>query len=99
MARPTTLRWCWSMYRSLAARVLDKLAEQGATLATAESCTGGRVAAALTAVPGSSHVFLGGIVAYANQVKIDLLGVSIGTLDEYGAVSEECAWEMAQGAR
>ena len=84
---------------ALAARLLELLAGRGATLATAESCTGGRIAAALTAVPGSSRVFLGGIVAYSNRVKVELLGVSPRTIEEYGAVSEQCAREMALGAR
>ncbi|NTU71930.1 MAG: nicotinamide-nucleotide amidohydrolase family protein, partial [Coriobacteriia bacterium] len=65
----------------------------------AESCTGGMVAAALTDVPGSSDVFLGGIVSYANSVKMELLDVPPGLLAQYGAVSEETARAMAEGAR
>ena len=69
------------------------------TLATAESLTGGNVAARITAIPGSSGYFLGGIVAYGNEAKASLLGVSRETLDTRGAVSAECAREMAEGAR
>ena len=68
-------------------------------LATAESCTGGMVAERLTSVPGSSDVLLGGIVAYANSVKVRELGVPTETLDRHGAVSAETAAAMAAGAR
>jgi nicotinamide-nucleotide amidase len=69
------------------------------TLATAESCTGGLVAARLTSVPGSSEVFLGGIVSYANAVKESELGVPAAVLEAHGAVSRESAAAMARGAR
>ena len=72
---------------------------QGHTLATAESCTGGGIGAALTDVPGSSAVYKGGIISYTNAVKIAQLGVNVGTLEKYGAVSEQVAKEMAIGAR
>jgi nicotinamide-nucleotide amidase len=81
------------------ALVLDLLREQGLTLATAESCTGGMVAARLTAIPGSSDVFLGSIVAYADTVKAAQLGVPAEVLATYGAVSAETARAMAEGAR
>lgn len=68
-------------------------------LATAESCTGGSVAARITSVAGASDYFLGGIVAYSNDAKVKLLGVSLETLATRGAVSAECAREMAEGAR
>jgi nicotinamide-nucleotide amidase len=70
----------------------------GFRIATAESCTGGMVAAALTDVAGSSDVFDRGFVTYSNQAKIDMLGVSAETLAAHGAVSEEVAREMAEGA-
>jgi nicotinamide-nucleotide amidase len=69
------------------------------TLALAESCTGGQLAGRVTDVPGSSEYFLGAAVTYANAAKADLVGVSAGTLERYGAVSEETAREMALGAR
>jgi nicotinamide-nucleotide amidase len=79
--------------------VLDLCRERGLTLATAESCTGGLVAAALTAIPGSSDVFLGAVVAYADEVKIGKLGVPTDLLARQGAVSAETARAMASGAR
>jgi nicotinamide-nucleotide amidase len=71
----------------------------GVKIACAESCTGGMLAAALTETAGSSDVFDRGFVTYSNQAKIDMLGVSAVTLAEHGAVSEEVAGEMAEGAR
>jgi len=82
-----------------AAAVHALLRPRDRTLAVAESCTGGRIAAALTAVPGASKTFAGGIVAYANAVKAGMLDVSDETLARYGAVSEETAREMARGVR
>jgi nicotinamide-nucleotide amidase len=84
---------------STAELVLRLLLERELTLATAESCTGGLVAARLTEVPGSSAVFLGSVVAYSNEVKAASLGVSGSVLAEHGAVSEETAAAMAVGAR
>jgi nicotinamide-nucleotide amidase len=84
---------------SLEGAIHALLQANGKTIAVAESCTGGRIAAALTAVPGSSRSFLGGIVAYDNAVKIAELGVSEATLERFGAVSEATATEMARGAR
>ena len=75
------------------------LKERELTFATAESCTGGRVAARITALPGSSAVFRGGVVSYWSQVKADVLGVPQELLDKYGAVSEEVARAMAEGAK
>ena len=85
--------------RSIAEIVLDLCRVHGLTLATAESCTGGLVAARLTAVPGSSDVFLGSVVAYANEVKETGLGVAGSLLAEHGAVSAEAAAAMAHGVR
>ena len=75
------------------------MTRRGLTLAAAESCTGGLVSHHLTNVPGSSVYFLGGVVAYANQTKLELLGVQASTLDSHGAVSEETVLEMASGVR
>jgi nicotinamide-nucleotide amidase len=79
--------------------VLDLCRAAGLTLGTAESCTGGLVAARLTSVPGSSDVFRGGVVAYSNDVKEAELGVPAETLRQHGAVSRETALAMAEGAR
>ena len=79
--------------------VLDLCRARGWTLATAESCTGGLVAARLTSVPGSSAAFLGSVVAYANEVKESTLGVPAAVLAEHGAVSAETAAAMAVGIR
>lgn len=68
------------------------------TLSTAESCTGGGIAALITSVPGSSDYFNGGIVAYSNEAKVSLLQVSAETLEKYGAVSLETVTEMVKGA-
>lgn len=75
------------------------LRDRGLTLATAESCTGGLVAHLITCVSGSSLYYLGGVVAYANEVKEAMLGVRRETLLAHGAVSEETALEMARGVR
>jgi nicotinamide-nucleotide amidase len=85
--------------RPLEELVLDAARARGITIATAESCTAGLVAARLTEVAGSSDVVLGGIVAYANEVKQGLLGVPEAVLAAHGAVSAECAAAMARGAR
>ena len=72
---------------------------KGKTLATAESCTGGGIGAALTAVPGASKVYVGGVVSYTNDVKNRVLGVEQAVLDKYGAVSAPVAGAMASGVR
>ena len=84
---------------SLASVVLDQLGRQRQTLAVAESCTGGGIGAALTAVPGSSSVFAGGVIAYSNAVKQRQLGVSSELLEQHGAVSDAVVMAMAQGVR
>ena len=78
--------------------LLDRAKAQGMMIATAESCTGGMVAAALTDIPGSSAVVERGFVTYTNTAKQEMLGVRADTLETYGAVSEEVAREMANGA-
>jgi nicotinamide-nucleotide amidase len=83
---------------TLETRIGSLLRERGSTLALAESCTGGLVSDRVTNVPGSSSYFHGGIVAYAYQAKVDLLGVSWSTLESHGAVSQAVVLEMAQGA-
>ncbi|MDP2688875.1 MAG: nicotinamide-nucleotide amidohydrolase family protein [Deltaproteobacteria bacterium] len=81
-------------------RVLgEALRERGLTLAVAESCTGGLLSAMITEMPGSSEYFIGGVVAYANDVKRKLLGVRAVTLKGRGAVSSAAAGEMAEGIR
>jgi nicotinamide-nucleotide amidase len=82
----------------LALRLGDALVRADATLALAESCTGGLVSEWITDVPGSSRYFRGAVVAYADDAKVRLLGVAPATLREHGAVSEQVAAEMAHGA-
>lgn len=84
--------------RAQAEEINNILAQRGLTLATAESCTGGGIAAAITAIPGSSAVFKGAVVAYANEIKQSVLRVSEETLLLHGAVSEATVREMAAGA-
>lgn len=81
-----------------AAELLAVLRGRGMTMASAESCTGGMVAAAITDIPGASSVFLGGVVVYSNDAKKRLLGVRAQTLVSFGAVSAQTAHEMASGA-
>ena len=83
---------------ALARRVLDEARARGRQIATAESCTGGLVAGALTAIAGSSDVVRGGLVTYSNAAKRDLLGVDEALLARHGAVSEPVARAMAEGA-
>lgn len=82
-----------------AADALRRLEAAGLSLATAESLTGGRLAAVVTAVPGASRAYVGGVVAYAPSVKRDVLGVPAGLIEEHGVVSAACARAMAVGAR
>ena len=77
----------------------EMLKELNYTIATAESCTGGRIAQKLTSVAGSSTYFKGSIVAYSNEIKVELLGVDAGVIEKHGAVSEEVVRQMAEGAR
>ena len=97
---PPIERWVYSRdVEPIEAHVLDLCQERGWTLGTAESCTGGMVAARLTGIPGSSDVFRGGVVAYGNEIKEGELAVPASLLAEHGAVSPEVAEAMAQGAR
>ena len=82
-----------------AKKLVERLNELGRTCGTAESCTGGGIGNAITAIPGSSAVFMGGVISYDNSVKQGVLGVSSETLASVGAVSSETAWQMAVGVR
>ena len=82
----------------LSKEISDLFWKEGLTLSTAESCTSGNVAAAITAIPGSSHFYKGGIIAYSDEINENLLGVSHETLESKGAVSEETVIEMVKGA-
>lgn len=84
---------------SVQALIHDILCQRGQTLAVAESCTGGTIASRFTAMAGSSAYFLTGVVAYANEAKRDILGVNFDDIKQYGAVSEQVARQMAEGAR
>ena len=83
----------------LAREVISKLTDEGRTLATAESCTGGLLGKLLTDIPGASNAYKGGVISYVSEVKHRLLGVEQETLDIGTAVSRETAHEMAKGAR
>jgi nicotinamide-nucleotide amidase len=82
-----------------AARLVMLCRARGVTVATAESCTGGLIAAAITEIPGSSAMFTHGFVTYANAAKTEMLGVPAGLIEAVGAVSEAVARRMAEGAR
>lgn len=82
---------------TLSSKVIEVL--KGRTLSTAESCTGGGIGAALTSVPGSSAVYMGGVISYDNAVKMGVLGVPAEWIEKYGAVSPWVAMEMASGVR
>lgn len=83
----------------LASRVIEIFREKGLSLAFAESCTGGMIAETITNVAGASDIFYGSAVTYVNSAKEHILGVTRETLEKHGAVSSECAEEMACGAR
>lgn len=87
------------MQESSEERIKEMLISMGSWLAVAESCTGGLVSHRITNIPGASACFRGGVIAYANEVKVALLGVRQLTLDRYGAVSEQTVREMARGVR
>jgi len=90
--------WHWGN-ESLPEIILQKATKKNITIGFAESCTGGLTSSRLTDLPGSSQIFKGSVVAYANELKINLLGVKENTLNKFGAVSTECALEMAVGAQ
>ncbi len=83
--------------RERAVSLVEACRKRGLHLGVAESCTGGLLGATITSVPGASEVFLGGVLAYQNEVKVKLLGVQEETLARVGAVSSDCAGEMATG--
>ena len=83
---------------SRAKDIVERASAAGIVIATAESCTGGMISAAITDIAGSSRVLDRGFVTYSNAAKMDMLGVSADTLDTHGAVSEQVAAEMAAGA-
>ena len=89
---------CGSMPGGKAERLVRLLTQQGLTITAAESLTGGRIAAAITSVPGSSNVFPGGVVSYCDRIKHEVLGVPEDVLSEFGAVSAPAAGAMARGA-
>lgn len=89
---------CWGCDMTIASQIIDAYRKKGLRIATAESCTGGMVSAALTDIAGSSDVFERGFVTYSNAAKTQMLGVSPATLFAHGAVSEPVAQEMATGA-
>ena len=79
--------------------IVEKLIERGIVVATAESCTGGLISSTITDVPGSSAIFGYGMVTYSNEAKMKILGVKEDTLKQFGAVSKETAYEMAEGLK
>jgi PncC family amidohydrolase len=85
--------------KTLELQVGELLRQRGLRLAVAESCTGGLIGHRITNIPGSSTYFIGSVTAYAYEAKVRLLGVRWGTLEKYGAVSQETALEMARGVR
>lgn len=84
---------------SISAELIETCQSRGMTVATAESCTGGLIGAAITSISGSSKIFHGGIIAYDNSVKINQLAVAAETINTEGAVSEKVAKQMARGCQ
>ncbi len=80
-------------------KIVSHLADNGMKITFAESCTGGFLSKSLTDIPGTSAVYDGGIVTYSNSIKMRFLGVEKNVLDTYGAVSRQCAAQMAKGVR
>ena len=90
---------CYGEISELAARVVSECAERGVKISAAESCTGGLISGAVTAVSGSSAVIELGVCSYSNRVKREVLGVSGATLEMFSEYSVQCAAEMAEGVR
>ena len=80
-------------------QLFDRLEDNGLTISVAESCTGGMICNLITNTPGSSRYFMGGVVSYSNESKIDILGVDKDLIIKYGAVSKQVASQMAKGVR
>ncbi|MCY0095022.1 CinA family protein [Hoeflea ulvae] len=99
MTRVTTVSEMQADCRALAQELIERFSAAGAMTATAESCTGGLIAGAITDIAGSSAVFDRGFVTYSNEAKQDMLGVKPATLEAFGAVSPQVATEMVLGAR
>jgi PncC family amidohydrolase len=93
------VKWIFELKKTLEVRVGEILSQRGLRLAVAESCTGGLISHLVTNVAGSSVYFVGGVIAYANEAKVHLLGVHQETLEKFGAVSSETVIEMARGVR
>jgi PncC family amidohydrolase len=91
------VKWIFELKKTLEVRVGEILSQRGQRLAVAESCTGGLISHLVTNVAGSSVYFVGGVIAYANEAKVHLLGVHQETLEKFGAVSSETVIEMARG--
>ncbi|UCD05080.1 MAG: nicotinamide-nucleotide amidohydrolase family protein [candidate division WOR-3 bacterium] len=87
------------MFYSIAREVGKMLLEKRLSLSVCESCTGGMLGAAITSIPGSSRYFAGGVIAYSDAVKKNIVGVKRSTLERYGAVSAQTAREMARGVK
>lgn len=88
----------YNSIKLLSMKIVEKCAEHGLKVSTAESCTGGMISGAITSVPGSSSVIELGVCSYSNRIKREVLGVSGQTLDKFSEYSAECAEEMAKGA-
>jgi PncC family amidohydrolase len=93
------VKWIIELKKTLEVKVGEILRQRGQRLAVAESCTGGLISHLVTNVAGSSVYFVGGVIAYANEAKVHLLGVHQETLEKFGAVSSETVVEMAGGVR
>lgn len=87
------------MFSGIEERIGDKLRARNLTIGIAESCTGGLISHRITSVPGCSDYYEGSVISYSNEVKMGILGVKESTLAGFGAVSSECAQEMAEGVR